>query len=118
METIKMKRNLLIALLLCAVWPAAQSQTYDTVYCRDPECYYHEWYDECPFFYQDSNTFCLTQHPHFVFSQACRYAIPIRTPQPVKVRGLAAMVAIDSTVEMFDCRQGAYLNSIGNGYIP
>ena len=113
-----MKRNLLIALMLCAAWPAAQSQTYDTVYCRDPECYYHEWYDECPFFYRDSNLFCLTQHPHFVFSQACRYAIPIRAPQPVKVRGLAAMVAIDSTVEMFSCRQGDYLNSIGSGYIP
>lgn len=113
-----MKRNLLIALLLCAVWPAAQSQTYDTVYCRDPECYYHEWYDECPQFYQDSHRFCLTQHPFFLYSDAKRYAIPIYAPHPVRVRGIAALVAIDTTVEMESCTNGAYLNSIGNGYIP
>ena len=84
-----MKKQLIFIILSTAVLMSA-AQTYDTIYNRAPNGYYHRWYDTC------DNSHRLPEFINFNYDYYDSTSITVRssyTPQPMLVTGGIVMVS-------------------------
>ena len=84
-----MKRIILATLLLISFQQYATAQTdsviHDTITHRYERFYYYSWYDTCPFFFDSHMILYPTLNIKPIGNK-------FYTPQPIAVKGLAAMV--------------------------
>lgn len=91
-----MKRRIVVALLLLAGGLAAQ--TGDTIWGRCPDYFYHDWYDQCDYYFEDPG-FIFGDVPTYFSTEECGnpagslLAVRQSASHTMAVVGIAVMVS-------------------------
>ena len=96
-----MKKNIISTVIACLVmlWAGSVQASGDTIPGRYRNYYYTHWYDECPS-YATNGYYDNGSHESFDVGQRVDAEIVAkyeRTPQPLKIKGIAALLIYDNT---------------------
>ena len=103
-----MKKVFLLMLLALAFCVQMNAQQYDTIWGRNPNYYYSEWYDTCPGYFHPWTHCSGPNGPDSVYgSGLCKnyidqmsnmkWGLSFHTDRPLWIKGLAALVEKDPT---------------------